>query len=864
MMRPPFSLPWFRPPQPPTETEITTAPMVEPVLQHGVGAKAKEKEPATGNETVENAPSQIRSASPPRLRGARKKGVKHDMADEEAAMYIQRCYAGQKVRGKQLNLAAKINFEYELQIMELRQHRRGLVFGLAYHVFYMALLFGAFSLQHGSSVSKRFELVQSIKSEIQSIKTAGGTTFQSMSNLDPELWDWSDALVATLGGEDRVYIRTYNQVVGSMRMESLRVPNDSCAYKSEDWTKFIFEKLRSKLWESEARHPDCYGPKEMGILEDRPFGPNHDPAKWESEVRRQGSNGLFQGPSYKVDLGKDPRFAGYKLQEMRRDGFVSKSTRQVTIAMTVYNNALPMLCEVKLVFEMGSTGELVKFFNIEAMNPLPYTHEFFWLQATLEALVLLCAISHAIIEIREVRGAVRRLGWSQGLHSYCTDFWNVMDWGGVALVAIFFVYWTRLLTDTSRDVDLDTTEFVDLQDVAIDYVMYNLVFNAILLLSLFSLLRYTELDHRMALLTRSISESLGDLLPFMLLFCLFLFIFAAIGHLLYGPLLHEWSKMELAVITAIDIMIGNYQFIALKEAIPNDDMLKNIVGWVYFYVYFFLMMLITLNIVIAILMDGYAGVKEKTGSEVEERLSHNVGGLASVVFGQSRNKKLMSPLGHKPWKEARWIELLHAVMRRRESLGGIVTFGRIGALMAELRALSTSHQLVYLSPEELKDMAWQVKHAFQDREFERPPDITQPYHEKKLDDRVEALANDMKFVLGPMEARLRDLHHALVTSESAAIGKPPTSLSAARATSSNVLGRSDSADSGWRANMGSSDALGSATLDAQQLWELVQSQQQIIAEQQKTIARHQAVMHQAHQGVAALMEERPEERTVSI
>ena len=64
--------------------------------------------------------------------------------------------------------------------------------------------------------------------------------------------------------------------------------------------------------------------------------------------------------------------------------------------------------------------------------------------------------------------------------------------------------------------------------------------------------------------------------------------------------------------------------------------------------------------------------------------------------------------------------------------------------------------------------------------------------------------------------------------------------------------------------MGSSDALGSATLDAQQLWELVQSQQQIIAEQQKTIARHQAVMHQAHQGVAALMEERPEERTVSI
>ena len=64
---------------------------------------------------------------------------------------------------------------------------------------------------------------------------------------------------------------------------------------------------------------------------------------------------------------------------------------------------------------------------------------------------------------------------------------------------------------------------------------------------------------------------------------------------------------------------------------------------------------------------------------------------------------------------------------------------------------------------------------------------------------------------------------------------------------------SDFGDSA-RANAGSSDALGSANLDAQQLWELVLSQQQMIAEQQKTITRHQAVMHQAHQGVAALME----------
>ena len=827
----PFS--WFGTRTPPAESEVTTA---EPVLQHGLGGKEevrREPDNVTIETVIQPASSSKPSSSKPKK--ADKKAVKHDMTEEEAAVYMQRCYAGMKVRKKELNLAAELSFAYELQIMELRQHRRGLVFGLAYHVVYMVLLFGAFTLQHGSSVGDRFALVRSIKGEISSITTADGTSFESMSNLDPQLWDWSDALVATLGGQDRVYMRTYNQVVGSMRMESMRVSSDSCAYKSLGWTEFIFGKLRSKLWESEARHPECYGSRAAG-LETAPFGPNHDPTKWLSEDRGQGS-------SYKVDLGKDPQFAGYKLQEMRRDGFVSKSTRQVTISMAVYNNALPMLCEVKLVFEMGETGELDTFFTIEAMNPMPYANEYFWLQATLELLVLICAISHAIIEIFEMRGAVRKLGWSQGLYSYCTDFWNVMDWGGVVLVALFYVYWVRLLFDTSRDVDLDTTEYVDLQTVALDYVTYNLLFNMILLLALFSLLRYTELDHRMALLTRSISESLGDLLPFGVLFCLFLFIFATIGYLLYGPLLYEWSTLPRAIVTAIDIMIGNYQYIALEVGVPKDNLLKNIVAVIFFYIYFFLMMLITLNIVIAILMDGYASVKEKTGSEVEERLSYNVGGLGPIVFGQSKNKKTKSPLGHKPWKEKRWIELLHAVMRRRESLGGIVTYGRIGAFMADLRALTG---LVYLSPEELNDMAWQIKHVFQHRDFASPPDISKPYDEPKLEDKLEELGKDLKFLLAPMEARLRELHRGLIITSraSADIGQPPTNLSAAS---------SDFGDS-TRANAGSSDALGSANLDAQQLWELVLSQQQMIAEQQKTITRHQAVMHQAHQGVAALME----------
>ena len=253
-------------------------------------------------------------------------------------------------------------------------------------------------------------------------------------------------------------------------------------------------------------------------------------------------------------------------------------------------------------------------------------------------------------------------------------------------------------------------------------------------------------------------------------------------------------------------------------------------------------------------MDGYASVKEKTGSDSEVRFTENVGGLWSIVFGQSRDRGTKSPLGNAPWSGARWIELLYAVRGRRKSFGGIVAFGHVSSLMADLRTLKThgpAQRHVQLSPEELLDMAWQIKHAFQDRPFVAPPDITNPNFQPGMADQLGAIGNDL--------ARTRyDMLKMLTLQQ--ALQPAPKALAAVSARSSDGLGSSDAGDSA-RATSGSSDALCSTHLDAQQLWELVLSQQQLmsqqqltIIEQQKTISRHQAVMLQAHMGVAARTE----------
>jgi hypothetical protein len=49
---------------------------------------------------------------------------------------------------------------------------------------------------------------------------------------------------------------------------------------------------------------------------------------------------------------------------MRTEQFFSRSTRRAVISMTVYNNALPMFCFLRLVFDISLTGEVVSFFVV--------------------------------------------------------------------------------------------------------------------------------------------------------------------------------------------------------------------------------------------------------------------------------------------------------------------------------------------------------------------------------------------------------------------------------------------------------------------------------------------------------------------
>lgn len=216
---------------------------------------------------------------------------------------------------------------------------------------------------------------------------------------------------------------------------------------------------------------------------------------------------------------------------------------------------------------------------------------------------------------------------------------------------------------------------------------------------------------------------------------------------------------------------------------------------------------------------------------------------------------------HPVWGEAKWSELIGAVKTRRRYRRRAENIVRVGELMYELRSLDTVGPM--LSSDELHDLAWQVKHFFQDRNFNAPPNILTPFEEPTLELQVGKMATDLRYLVEPIRALVNEMHEEVVmkprtktanerlvkqASFASALLSKAAKPRDAKTEESPSVEPADAAAPTKSASPPASSTPSAVSLDmstqpsAQQLWELVLQQQQTIAEQQQALARLEAKM----------------------
>ena len=89
------------------------------------------------------------------------------------------------------------------------------------------------------------------------------------------------------------------------------------------------------------------------------------------------------------------------------------------------------------------------------------------LELIIEVIVLILAVIHVALELGTIKDVVFVKGQfsSKRLVTYISNGWHILSWAQDFLFIAFVAHWIWLIFDSSRDVDLDTEEFVDLEDV---------------------------------------------------------------------------------------------------------------------------------------------------------------------------------------------------------------------------------------------------------------------------------------------------------------------------------------------------------------------------------------------------------------
>jgi len=171
-------------------------------------------------------------------------------------------------------------------------------------------------------------------------------------------------------------------------------------------------------------------------------------------------------------------------------------------------------------------------------------------------------------------------------------------------------------TDENRTTQEVLRMFATLMDIYYrDYVLR--VIGFLILCGMFTRILAFSADHpRLAIVWRTMTESLNDLMHFGLLFFLSFFGLAFGAVYSIGPFMPEFNSFGQACYTQLRMLVGDwgfYSYYKLQNTVP-------LAQWsVYEALFLLVIFFIMVNFLLAVILDCYSGVRQQIGDSIIER-----------------------------------------------------------------------------------------------------------------------------------------------------------------------------------------------------------------------------------------------------
>lgn len=236
---------------------------------------------------------------------------------------------------------------------------------------------------------------------------------------------------------------------------------------------------------------------------------------------------------------------------------------------------------------------------------------------------------------------------------YFANGWNIIDFLSNALLAACMVLWWVYVKNYANKFNMDIryevyndlnaqANYLALSPISgmdalwsaynsmiasVNMLNWYFALNGInILLLIARILRLMDFQPRLGVVTRSLWLAGPDLIHFFIVAAMVFIGYAMMAHLIFGNAIEKFASFGNSVNTCFEMLLGN---IDVNNELRALEGLQGVAGALFFWSYELLVFMVLLNFLLAIIVDAFSEVKEKT---------HETAGVHTELWQLARDK----------------------------------------------------------------------------------------------------------------------------------------------------------------------------------------------------------------------------------
>lgn len=300
---------------------------------------------------------------------------------------------------------------------------------------------------------------------------------------------------------------------------------------------------------------------------------------------------------------------------MQQYGWVDRQTKELAIAMGLYNPTLRIMSVVHLTIEFNLAGGVTPSSDVLVLNLEPY--DFYFkkniIRVILEAIYVGHVVYFALLELWDVcvlsGGSYRVYVARYGLMNNIGDWANIL----VNIAIIIWRYCSQKSATRQKMLKLETfDEYINPLPLMIwDRILLGLNLLNILLLTARAL-KYFQVTKGGRRLMRSVYGAMPEVMSFIPIYFSVIVGYSFAGHMLYGLNFTDWATFPRALFRVFELNFGLY------DPGPIYDQ-GGIFSAIFIYTGNVVFCILMLNVFMAIVMSTWERLSEQEADRAEER-----------------------------------------------------------------------------------------------------------------------------------------------------------------------------------------------------------------------------------------------------